>query len=56
MSDLMYGVIVAGLLGLIYAIWRTAWINRNGDQWPADVITPDAIVNDMTDLRKLLEG
>ena len=28
MSDLMYGVIVAGLLGLIYAIWRTAWINR----------------------------
>ncbi len=26
-NELMYGVIVAGLLGLIYAIWRTAWIN-----------------------------
>ncbi|MED5421574.1 MAG: HAD family hydrolase [Pseudomonadota bacterium] len=42
--------------GARQAGFRTAWINRNGDQWPADVIAPDAIVNDMTDLRKLLEG
>ena len=28
MNELMYGVIVAGLLGLIYSAWRTAWINR----------------------------
>ena len=31
---------------------RTAWINRNGERWPDDVPAPDAIVADMTELRR----
>ena len=34
---------------------RTAWINRNGDQWPADLEQPDAIVTTMHEVRELLE-
>lgn len=34
----------------------TAWINRNGDSWPAEIPAPDAVVSDMTELRELLEG
>ena len=35
---------------------RTAWINRNGEQWPADLDQPDAIVTNMIELRELLEA
>ena len=35
---------------------RTAWINRNDEQWPAELDEPDAIVADMAELRQLLDG
>jgi len=35
---------------------RTAWINRNGDEWPGDLDAPDAVVATMTELRHLLDG
>jgi putative hydrolase of the HAD superfamily len=35
---------------------RTAWINRNGDDWPEQIDAPDAIVTTMTELRELLEA
>lgn len=35
---------------------RTAWINRNGDRWPAELPAPDAVVTDMAELRRLLEA
>lgn len=35
---------------------RTAWINRKDEEWPAELEAPDAIVSDMTELRRLLEA
>ena len=35
---------------------RTAWINRNGDDWPDSLDAPDAIVTTMTEIRALLEA
>jgi putative hydrolase of the HAD superfamily len=34
---------------------RTAWINRNGEQWPDDLPEPDAVVTTIPELQKLLE-
>lgn len=33
---------------------RAAWINRHGSEWPEHLDEPDAIVESMTDLKKLL--
>ena len=35
---------------------RTAWINRNGEQWPDEIDQPDVVITDMTELRELLEA
>lgn len=35
---------------------RTAWINRNGADWPDHLDAPDAEISTMTELRKLLES
>jgi len=34
---------------------RTAWINRSGAEWPAELPRPDAIITSITELQKLLE-
>jgi HAD superfamily hydrolase (TIGR01509 family) len=34
---------------------RTAWINRNGDSWPAHVAPPDAVVSTVAELLTVLE-
>lgn len=34
---------------------RTAWINRNGDAWPAELPAPDAVVTTIAELSQLLE-
>jgi len=33
---------------------RTAWVNRNGDDWPASLPEPDAVVSHIGELRTLL--
>ena len=35
---------------------KTAWINRNGDQWPGHLEAPDAVVTTITELRELLDA
>jgi len=35
---------------------RTAWVNRNNEQWPAHLDEPDVIVTNMIELRELLES
>lgn len=35
---------------------RTAWINRNGEQWPEQFESPDAVVTTISGLRELLEA
>jgi putative hydrolase of the HAD superfamily len=35
---------------------RTAWINRNGDDWPEHLDSPDAVITTITELRELLEA
>ena len=34
---------------------RTAWINRNDEEWPDDLPEPDAVVTTITELHELLE-
>jgi putative hydrolase of the HAD superfamily len=34
---------------------RTAWINRNGDEWPDDLSAPDAVVTTIPELWDLLQ-
>ncbi len=34
---------------------RTAWINRNGDEWPEELPVPDAVVTTIPELQDLLE-
>jgi putative hydrolase of the HAD superfamily len=34
---------------------RTAWINRKGDDWPAHLEPPDAVVTTISELRELLD-
>jgi putative hydrolase of the HAD superfamily len=34
---------------------RTAWINRNGDDWPEHVAAPDAIISTIAELLTVLE-
>jgi putative hydrolase of the HAD superfamily len=43
----VHGARLAGL--------RTAWVNRNGDEWPEELPAPDRIVRDVGDLAALLE-
>lgn len=33
---------------------KTAWINRNGDEWPDDLQRPDAVVASITELQRML--
>lgn len=35
---------------------RTAWINRNDNEWPGELDGPDAVIATMTELRELLEA
>ena len=35
---------------------RTAWINRNGEQWPGHMDPPDATISDLAELAELLGG
>ena len=42
--------------GARQAGFRTAWINRNGEDWPDSLDDPDAVVTSMTELRELLQG
>lgn len=35
---------------------RTAWINRNGDDWPGHMAEPDATISDLAELVELLDG
>lgn len=35
---------------------RTAWVNRNGAEWPDDLRRPDVIVRDMGELLRFLGG
>lgn len=35
---------------------RTAWMNRNGDEWPGHTEGPDATISDLADLVELLDG
>jgi len=35
---------------------RSAWMNRNGSDWPADLSHPDAVITTMTELHSLLLG
>ena len=35
---------------------RTAWVNRNGAEWPDDLQRPDVIVRDMGELLRFLGG
>ncbi|HSG59136.1 MAG TPA: HAD family hydrolase [Woeseiaceae bacterium] len=42
----VHGARLAGL--------RTAWVNRNGDEWPEELPAPDRIVRDVGDLAALL--
>lgn len=35
---------------------RTAWINRNGDEWPQNLPEPDAVVSTIPELHDVLEA
>ena len=35
---------------------RSAWINRNGGQWPGDMAPPDVTISDLAELVELLDG
>ena len=35
---------------------RTAWINRNGEEWPGHMAPPDATISDLAELARLLDG
>ena len=42
--------------GARQAGFRTAWINRNGDDWPDSLAGPDTIVATLSELREWLES
>ena len=42
--------------GARQAGFRTAWMNRNGDEWPEQLEAPDAVVATISELRELLEA
>ncbi len=43
------------VVGAADAGLRTAWVNRNGADWPTHLPTPDATVTNMIELRHLLD-
>jgi len=44
------------IMGARQAGLRSAWINRNGDDWPGHMTEPDATISDLADLVELLDG
>ncbi len=43
------------IVGAQQAGLRTAWVNRNDDDWPGHIAPPDAIVSTITELLTVLE-
>lgn len=43
------------VVGASNAGLRTAWMNRNGEEWPENLPAPDATVSSVTELRDLLD-